>query len=278
MCRRVFLICGVIAAVAALKINDDRVEDLKKRLDDIKNQLHDDDAESRSEQLKEIVSKISWKDSRRGIDIEGGFLCGMCYLVMNELLNMRRVQNKSEENIKRLALEMCVDFEIQSEEVCHGVIELNAPSVFFIIDNRPNLTANTVCRMLLNDGDCVNTFDDNNLEFSVEIDSGTSSRTTRARGKARQKVEDLTVVHFSDIHVDLKYVVGAFTDCDEFACCRETDETNETESIGAAGYWGDYRNCDTPWRAIIDVFDQIRRQHPVSACFHDTFTPCVTHL
>lgn len=264
MCRRVFLICGVIAAVATIKINDDRVEDLKKRLDDIKNQLHvDDDADgTRSVQLKEIVSKISWKDSRKEVDINGGFLCGMCYLVINELFIKRRIQLQSEANIKRLALEMCVDFEIQSEEVCHGVIEFNAPSILFIIDYRPNLTANTVCKMLLNDGDCANQFTGDDLEFSVEIDSGISNEAPKRSERGKESIDNLTIVHFSDIHLDFKYLVGSFTDCDELACCRETDESNETES--SAGYWGDYRNCDTPLHAVVDAFQQIRKQHSVS--------------
>lgn len=269
MCRRVFLICGVIAAVATIKINDDRVEDLKKRLDDIKNQLHGDDADNtRSEQLTEIVSKISWKDSRKEADIEGGFLCGMCYLVISEMFNMRRIQLQSEANIKRLALEMCVDFEIQSEEVCHGVIELNAPSILFIIDTRPNLSANTVCKMLLNDGDCSNKLIDDNLEFAVEIDNGALSDASKTSEKAKQNADNLTIIHFTDIHLDFKYLVGSFTDCDELACCRETDETNENES--SAGYWGDYRNCDTPLHAVVDAFHQIRKQHSVSESFHDT--------
>lgn len=31
-----------------------------------------------------------------------------------------------------------------------------------------------------------------------------------------------------------------------------------------AGYWGDYRDCDSPWVAILDVFTQINQTHPVS--------------
>lgn len=261
---RVFLICGVIAAVTSIKINDDRVEDLKRRLDDIKNQLHVVDGETRSEQLKEIVSKMSWKDSRKEVD--DGFLCSMCNLVIDELFTMRRVQLQSEVNIKRFALELCVDFEIQSEEVCHGVIELNAPSIVFIIDNRPNLTANTVCKLLLNDGDCGNLINDENLEFTVKIENENSS-AFKISDKGKQNFDDLTIIHFSDIHLDFKYVVGAFTDCDEFACCREIDEANETDS--SAGYWGDYRNCDTPWQAVVDAFQQISKQHSVSTHFHD---------
>lgn len=31
----------------------------------------------------------------------------------------------------------------------------------------------------------------------------------------------------------------------------------------AAGYWGDYRHCDTPWQAIEDAIHHIKGTHEV---------------
>lgn len=249
-----------MAAVASLKINDDRADDLKKRLADIKNQLREDG--TRSERLGRIVANLSPESSRN--DFADDFLCGACQSVVSQFLEMRRVELLSVQAMKNLALEMCVDFEIQSEEVCHGIIEFNAPSVAFIVDNRPELTADTVCKLLLDIGNCFDPIKQDHLDFVVEIDNKTSAA---AKAKTtKERLEELTIVHVSDIHLDLKYTVGAFSDCDEFACCREVD-TSENDTDSVAGAWGDYHSCDTPLNAVENAFQQIKKQHPVNARF-----------
>lgn len=264
MLCRVLIFCGVVAAVASLKINDDRADDLKKRLDDIKNQLRGGEDEARSERLRKVVENLN-PDSPRN-DVVDDFLCGACQSVVSQFLEMRRVELLSVQAMKNLALEMCVDFEIQSEEVCHGIIEFNAPSIAFIVDNRPELTADTVCKLLLDVGNCLNLIKTDQLDFVVEIDNATISASAKARKATAVKLDEFKIVHVSDIHLDLKYMVGAFSDCDEFACCREVDITeNDTESV--AGAWGDYRSCDTPVNAVENAFEQIRKQHPVNSRF-----------
>lgn len=267
MLCRVFIFCGVVAAVASLKINDDRADDLKKRLDDIKNQLRGGEDEARSERLRKIVANLNPESSRN--DLVDDFLCGVCQSVVSQFLEMRRVELLSVQAMKNLALEMCVDFEIQSEEVCHGIIEFNAPSIAFIVDSRPELTADTVCKLLLDIGNCLNPIKTDQLDFVVEIDNTTISATAKAGDATKEKLDELQIVHLTDIHLDLKYMVGAFSDCDEFACCREVDTSeNDTESV--AGVWGDYRSCDTPVKAVENAFQQIKKQHPVNTRFSST--------
>lgn len=265
MISKVLIVFVIATVVVGVKVNSDRVEDLKKRLSDIKSQLHDEEAETRSERLKEIVDKIELKTTRKNGDVYESFLCGMCYTVIEEFLKMRRIQNKTETFLKTLGVELCTDFEVQSEEVCFGVIELYAPTIFYIVDNRRELTADTVCKLLLNDGDCMNPLNDNNLDFVVDIDNGTSKDVTKKFAKVKESSEDLTIIHMTDVHVDFKYTKGAFADCNEFVCCRETDDVNDNDPEANAGLWGDYRSCDTPWRAVVDAFQQIKKQHSVSS-------------
>lgn len=261
---RILIICCVVAAVASIKINDERVEDFKRRLDDVKTQLHADEPETRSERLRQIISNIPYKNTRNEGDIEKGFLRGVCLSVFSEFLNMRRIQLQSDKYLKDLALEMCVDFEIQSEEVCHGAIEFNAPSIFYIVDNRPDLSADTVCKIMFNVEASAGPNSDDVLDFTVDIDNGTSSEVQKTVGSQEKSLEDLAIIQFTDIHVDFKYTKGAFADCDEWACCRETDDVNEIDPESYAGLWGDYRSCDSPWLAINDSFNQISKQHSVS--------------
>lgn len=260
---KILVICLAAASVVGLSVHRDRLEDLKRRLWDIKNELNVNESDSRSEKLKEIVEKISSSDSRQGGDLQSGFLCGMCLSVVNEFLSLKRIQMLNEQSLKALAVEFCVDLEIQSEEVCHGVIELNAPSISYILDKRPDLSAENICKLLLNDGHCVIANNDDKLEFTIDIDDGKSEESFKVSEQTNQTSEGLTIIHIGDIHFDPKYAKAAFADCDELACCRETDDINEEDPESLAGYWGDYRSCDTPYNAIVDAFHQIRKQHLV---------------
>lgn len=256
---RFFIVCCVVAAVASIKFNKDRLEEFKKRLDEIKT----DEMENRSERLKEIISNIPMKGIRNDGDVdEGNFMCNVCDSILGDFLIMRRVQMKSDKYLKDLAVALCVELEIQSEEVCYGVVEVNAPSIFYIVDNRPDLSEENVCRFLLSAENCGSSSDAQ--DFTVVIDNGTSSKVQKTSDSQKKSSEDLSIIHITDIHVDLMYSKNAFADCDEWACCRDTEDTIDLEPESCAGYWGDYRSCDSPWLAIDDSFHQIRKQHSVS--------------
>lgn len=252
----------VIASKSQLSLDNPRIQQLRRRIGDIKNQLKENAAETKSEQLTRIVIKIPFQDTQRGAIIEDNFLCELCNTVLEDFLELRRIKNETDEYLKTLALELCVGFEIQNEEVCFGVIKLYAPVVLFIVDHRPNLTANTVCKLLLNRGVCKKSYDDDNLEFSINI---FSNKTENAEQKVpHQSTNDLIILHITDIHVDLKYKQNSLADCDKFVCCRDVDDGSEEDSKTPAGPWGDYRSCDTPWQAVIDAFQHIKLQHNVS--------------
>jgi hypothetical protein len=266
--NKILIVCCVIAAVVSVKINSERLQDLKIRLGEMKNQLHNDSNETRSERLREIVENISLMETRNE---KNNFLCGMCYSIVDDIFWMRRNQHESDEALRNLVIALCIDLEIQSEEVCHGIVEFNAPSILYIIDKRPELTAATVCKVLLHDGECFNPSSDVNLEFHVKITESNSS--LKASNKLANSENNLKIVHITDIHFDPKYKLGAFADCDEHACCREIDDINEIDPQSTAGLWGDYRNCDTPWRAIVDAFHQITKQHSVNF-YYASFSCC----
>lgn len=265
---KTLVVCLVTAAVAGLNIHRDRVEDLKRRFWDIKKEFHSNVSDSRSESLMQIIKKISTQSARQGGDLENGFLCGMCTSVVDDFLSLRRIQSQSEQSLKALAVELCVDFEIQSEEVCHGIVQFNAPSIVYILDRRPDLSADAVCKLLLNDGNCVLPYNDNKLEFTIDIDDNKTDKVAKLNESPNNSSEALTIVHISDIHFDPKYTKAAFADCDEPACCRETDDINEEDPGSLAGAWGDYRSCDTPWSAIVNAFHQITKQHSVTFLFY----------
>jgi hypothetical protein len=72
----------------------------------------------------------------------------------------------------------------------------------------------------------------------------------------------LTIVQISDIHHDPIYLAEGNAECGEPMCCRNT-QGNPKNPAAAAGYWGDYRNCDTPWNAFVDTLQQVKKTHQV---------------
>ena len=66
--------------------------------------------ETRSERLKDIYDNISLLDTRNG---GNSFLCGMCNSVVDNFFWMRRILQESDESLKNLAIELCIDLELQ---------------------------------------------------------------------------------------------------------------------------------------------------------------------
>jgi hypothetical protein len=46
-------------------------------------------------------------------------------------------------------------------------------------------------------------------------------------------------------------------------CCRNDQGTPATPDA-AAGFWGDYRDCDTPWNVFEDTLKQINDSNTVN--------------
>lgn len=72
----------------------------------------------------------------------------------------------------------------------------------------------------------------------------------------------LKVLHIADPHWDPEYLEGSNANCGEPLCCRASSgDVKKAED--AAGYWGDYRSCDMPWRAVEQAIAHMAKQHPV---------------
>ncbi|ROT72613.1 Sphingomyelin phosphodiesterase B [Penaeus vannamei] len=71
----------------------------------------------------------------------------------------------------------------------------------------------------------------------------------------------MKVLHLADTHFDPFYKPGSNAECGEkYFCCREESGVVETPEA-AAGYWGDYRNCDAPRWLLEAIFSHINETH-----------------
>ncbi|CAL7948927.1 unnamed protein product [Xylocopa violacea] len=177
-------------------------------------------------------------------------ICTICRGTLQAYIKLRR-NGASEENIKSKIIKLCVLLNIQTERVCRGVIELNLPIILYIVDSRPNLDAATICGVVLESKFCPL----NNSDFEWSIDINNSNPIIIEN----ETQELMKVLQLSDLHYDPLYEPNGNSNCGEPVCCRVGQ--NKTGVTSLAGYWGDYKSCDTPWHAIVDAFKHIKDTH-----------------
>uniref|UniRef100_A0A182JIY5 Sphingomyelin phosphodiesterase n=1 Tax=Anopheles atroparvus TaxID=41427 RepID=A0A182JIY5_ANOAO len=168
--------------------------------------------------------------------------------------------------------------------LCEGIVGLNWIVIEYVLRNRvPFPEPDDICQVFLQEQDCVRDGHSITAEdlyravvitppgssfFAANPNLTAGARTVDGESCSRQDLErkgqagrPLTIVHLSDIHYDPEYVVGVNADCKAEACCRVLPDLAPATEANAAGYWGDYRDCDTPWHAVVDVLEHVRRQH-----------------
>lgn len=193
------------------------------------------------------LQKSDWRALSNGKDIA---ICIICKSVLKPLLDMRR-RGLSDEGIRRKTTKLCTILNLQTKEVCEGVINLNLPILLHIVDSRPNLTSTTICGVLLESPSCP--LRDPQYDWTVSIDNGPPQTSLPSRG------DNLKILQLTDIHYDPNYEVNGNAACAEPTCCRKGQ--NKTGVTKLAGYWGDYGDCDTPWHAVEDALQHITDTH-----------------
>lgn len=71
------------------------------------------------------------------------------------------------------------------------------------------------------------------------------------------------VLQLTDFHMNPRYEPGSNARCGEPTCCRAGQEKPPSNDEEKAGYWGDYRDCDTPQHAMTQVIQNAKKQFPV---------------
>lgn len=56
-------------------------------------------------------------------------------------------------------------------------------------------------------------------------------------------------------------MVGANANCQDPTCCRAKGGIAPNPD-DRAGFWGDYRYCDSPWNAVEDAIRRVKAAHP----------------
>lgn len=188
-------------------------------------------------------------------------LCGVCRTAIASVLTMRRL-GTSQAALRTIVLGLCTGLNIVPDNVCSGIIDLNLEVLLFIIDARRQLSAENICGIVGQPLHC-RLGSGQNLEWSINVDASDAIEAPKSDIPASSSTEDLTIVHITDTHYDPHYREGADAECADPVCCRVKQGFPDVAERGA-GRWGDYRDCDSPWEAILDVYERIKANHKVN--------------
>ncbi|XP_015119715.1 sphingomyelin phosphodiesterase [Diachasma alloeum] len=211
-----------------------------------------------SPQLEAIINRLAlpenWYDDPRIAidDVRPRATCTTCKAFAKSIIKLRR-GGTSTEAIQAALIKSCIRLHLHTDIVCRGSIKLNTPVFFWIIDNDPTVTAEDYCALSLQNSRCARA--PAKFEWTVEID-----RNPPKVLDATPSDEHLKIVHVSDIHYDPLYEPNGNARCGQPNCCRR-GQGPSTPGVAPAGYWGDYRVCDTPWHAVVDALDHVNSTH-----------------
>ncbi|KZS07062.1 Uncharacterized protein APZ42_029601 [Daphnia magna] len=182
--------------------------------------------------------------------------CSLCNLAVSGVFQNFDIGLTNEDIVDNIAL-TCISLNLYDEEICRGVATAAIPTIRYIHSNSL-VDPGNICGILMQEANC--TFSDRDkLEWSiapslipkpeiVQLDSPSSDAST------------IKVLHLADPHWDPEYMEGSNANCGKPLCCRASSglvATTEDE----AGYWGDYRKCDMPWRTLENAVKHMSKHH-----------------
>ncbi|KAH8310080.1 hypothetical protein KR067_001763 [Drosophila pandora] len=192
------------------------------------------------------------------------FVCVACRSVVRVLIRTIRDEEGdlhgegSSALMKDFATDFCRRMNLQTDEVCEGLIDSYQPSVDYILRNSES-DSQTFCSLFMEYSFC-STGTNQEYNWTLTVDNSVPTLTTSKSDTDRYSESDLKICHFSDIHYDPLYLPGSLATCAEPMCCQRYKDTAEGTS-DAAGNWGDYRGCDLPWHSFESALDNVVANH-----------------
>lgn len=122
-------------------------------------------------------------------------------------------------------------------------------------EHKPDLESEVMCAIVLQDKGCTSTKID---DWSIEIPKERKP-ISNTNNYQSNKENVFKMVQITDIHYDPYYEFGSNANCDEPLCCQANSTASSPED--KAGYWSDYRKCDTPLHLMMNVFEEIGKRH-----------------
>ncbi|XP_058823019.1 sphingomyelin phosphodiesterase-like [Topomyia yanbarensis] len=273
------LLFGVVASYQVKPRNYDKLVQQQKKFDEqfeqefLVEHLKYAQTGNKSARLEEMFEYLRHKPDMFRLELDEHPIpyqtteCTACRALVTTYLMYRRVLNWDRERIAAQAASTCESLEILLPENCVKIIDKNIDVLLYIIDNKPSLSAQTVCGVVFQSGSCV-LEDPEFLDWTINISPGGTPITASKTGPSRS-ASDFKIIHVTDLHYDPHYRTGYNAVCGEPCCCREGQGIPANPADGA-GEWGDYRDCDSPWKAVEDAVREAGRKHPDATYVYHT--------
>lgn len=167
--------------------------------------------------------------------------------------------NSDMDQLSRVALDLVSFLERkQSIKVFPDLMANFLPTINYILRNSSRIDADRICSIWFQHKSCGESEQVLN-EFPVNYPI--PQPLSESKGAQPPSGEDpLVVVHLSDFHFDPYYMPGSNAVCDEEVCCR-ANQGYPNNTNDAAGYWGDYHFCDSPWHVVVDIVERVKKEY-----------------
>jgi len=163
------------------------------------------------------------------------------------------------ETLLQDAHNMCYTTTMVSRRMCEGLVDSFGGEIYYVI-KETNQSPEEMCGFMFGEA-CNKPYSDKHdwdILLPPIVKPPIVSKEPGVNNKSGKK---LKILHLSDTHWDPYYKEGSLAECDEPMCCRETSGP-VLYPEDRAGYWGDYRKCDTPLRTIESMYRHIAMKHP----------------
>lgn len=120
--------------------------------------------------------------------------------------------------MKVIAMDVCRRLNLQTEEVCEGLIDSEQPTVEYIMRNS-DMDSDSFCSLFMGF-----TFCDKGkspaYNWALTVDNKTEAMTSSKSDTPRHTDKNLKICQFTDIHHDPLYEPGSLAACEEPMCCQ----------------------------------------------------------
>ncbi|XP_059484531.1 sphingomyelin phosphodiesterase-like [Neocloeon triangulifer] len=182
-------------------------------------------------------------------------VCDTCTLMVDTIFSWIDAGDTRQQIIDKYVT-LCTDTNFASPNVCRATAEIRFDLGYWLYTTKNGtqypITAQDVCGF--------NYFADcwvggPQYEWTLDLNFLGPKPTPDTPQLPEPSSPTLKVLQFTDIHIDPNYLVGGNAECEDLNCCR-FDQGAPANSSAAAGYWGDYRDCDTPYHAFENMLQQ----------------------
>jgi hypothetical protein len=177
--------------------------------------------------------------------------CQTCKMILAAVAARMKVQ---QETLSDIATPFCEPLnELIPLPICIGLLKIGSTDIggIFPVMDMLGEDGQTLCAFMF--GSC-------ELPAPPQLDLNTLFKGTQKPGPRELvpiKKTPLKVLHISDYHLDLRYVVGSEANCPGQVCCRVFPYTNVSVPIKEpASLFGNYL-CDTPEPLATSVFRSV---------------------